>query len=134
MSKTLARCGVRTQGRGEECALNKGAHLLAHVDDHLQACRSGLILANRTPSFSMDTGQHIDPATHAHQRRPRQDRLLPSQTVGTVPPSMTYSAPVMDAARGETRNAMRSATSSGFAGRPSGMPPSEFMMICLPPS
>jgi hypothetical protein len=28
---------------------------------------------------------------------------------------------------------MRSATSRGLAGRPSGMPPSDFMMICLPP-
>jgi hypothetical protein len=32
-----------------------------------------------------------------------------------VPPSLTYSLPVMDAARGETRNAIRSATSLGFA-------------------
>lgn len=46
-------------------------------------------------------------------------------TVGTVPPSMTYSVPVMELASGETRNATRSATSLGFAGRPIGMPPSE---------
>ena len=39
---------------------------------------------------------------------------------------MTYSAPVMEAARGEARNATRSATSFGRAGRPIGMPPSEF--------
>jgi hypothetical protein len=56
------------------------------------------------------------------------------QTVGTVPPSITYSVPVIEAARGETRKAMRSATSIGLAGRPSGMPPRPFMMICLPPS
>jgi hypothetical protein len=56
------------------------------------------------------------------------------QTVGTVPPSITYSVPVIDAARGETKKAMRSATSFGFASRPSGMPPRLFMMICLPPS
>ena len=56
------------------------------------------------------------------------------QTVGTVPPSITYSVPVIEAARGETRKAIRSATSFGFAGRPSGMPPKPFMMICLPPS
>src|SRR5687767_8036981 len=47
------------------------------------------------------------------------------QTVGTVPPSMTYSVPVIAAARGEARKATRSATSSGRAGRPIGMPPSE---------
>ncbi len=57
-----------------------------------------------------------------------------THAVGPAPPSMTYSAPVMEAARGETRNAIRSATSAGFAGRPIGMPPSDFMMICLPPS
>ena len=54
--------------------------------------------------------------------------------VGTVPPSMTYSVPVMEAARGEARNATRSATSRGFAGRPSGMPPSESITILRPPS
>ena len=33
--------------------------------------------------------------------------------VGTVPPSMTYSVPVIEAAFGEARNATRSATSRG---------------------
>ncbi len=56
------------------------------------------------------------------------------QTVGTVPPSITYSVPVIEAARGETRKVTRSATSFGLAGLPSGMPPRPFMMICLPPS
>jgi hypothetical protein len=56
------------------------------------------------------------------------------QTVGTVPPSITYSVPVMAPARGDATNAMSSATSRGLAGRPSGMPPSDRMMICLPPS
>src|SRR2546425_9839712 len=46
------------------------------------------------------------------------------QAVGTVPPSMMYSVPVMEAARGEARKAIRSATSLGLAGRPSGIPPS----------
>ena len=55
-------------------------------------------------------------------------------TVGTVPPSMTYSAPVIVAARSDARKAARLATSSGFDGRPIGMPPSESMMILLPPS
>ncbi len=49
----------------------------------------------------------------------------PVQAVGTVPPSMTYSVPVMDAARLDTRNPTRSATSLGLAGRPIGIPPSE---------
>src|SRR5580704_12696361 len=52
--------------------------------------------------------------------------------VGTVPPSMMYSVPVMEAARGEATNAIRSATSLGLAGRPSGIPPSPFMMIRFP--
>lgn len=56
------------------------------------------------------------------------------QAVGIVPPSMTYSAPVMAPARSDTRKAMRSATSAGRAGRPSGMPPSDCMMILWPPS
>jgi hypothetical protein len=34
----------------------------------------------------------------------------------------TYSVPLIDAARGEARNAKRSATSLGLAGRPIGMP------------
>ena len=56
------------------------------------------------------------------------------QAVGIVPPSTTYSVPVMAAARLDARKAIRSATSAGLAGRPKGMPPREFMMICLPPS
>ena len=47
------------------------------------------------------------------------------QATGTVPPSMVYSVPVMDAARLETRNPTNSATSFGFAGLPRGMPPRE---------
>lgn len=54
--------------------------------------------------------------------------------MGTVPPSIVYSVPVIEDARSGARNAIRSATSSGFAGRPSGMPPSASMMIFLPPS
>jgi len=46
-------------------------------------------------------------------------------TAGTVPPSMTYSLPLIEAARSETRNATSSATSSGRPGLPIGMPPSE---------
>ena len=42
---------------------------------------------------------------------------------------MTYSVPVIDAARGETRKATRSATSFGWAGRPIGMPPSESIRL-----
>jgi hypothetical protein len=45
------------------------------------------------------------------------------QIVGMVPPSMTYSLPVIEAARSEARKATSSATSAGQAGRPSGMPP-----------
>jgi len=45
-----------------------------------------------------------------------QKRSSAIQTVGTVPPSITYSVPVIEAARGETRKAMRSATSIGLGG------------------
>jgi len=38
---------------------------------------------------------------------------------------MTYSVPVMEAARDEARKATRSAASFGRAGRPIGMPPRE---------
>lgn len=54
--------------------------------------------------------------------------------VGTVPPSMTTSAPVIAPASGDARKAIRLATSCGFAGRPSGMPPSALITIRLPPS
>src|ERR1700704_3782295 len=75
-------------------------------------------------------------ATTGHKNPEGSPRVVPDlllQAVGTVPPSMTYSVPVIAPARGEITNAMRSATSRGLAGRPSGMPPSDFMMICLPP-
>ena len=54
-----------------------------------------------------------------------------------VPPTQEHLMELLlmiDAARGETRKAIKSATSWGLAGRPSGMPPSACMMICLPPS
>jgi len=59
---------------------------------------------------------------------------LSCQTVGTVPPSITYSVPVIDAAREEARKTTRSATSLGFAGRPIGMPPSESINIRRAPA
>jgi len=68
-------------------------------------------------------------------------RGLPSQPVvavgyrvGTVPPSIRYSAPAIEADRGDARKAIKSATSCGLAGRPTGIPPSQSMMIFLPPS
>jgi hypothetical protein len=61
----------------------------------------------------------------------RTSILPPFYTVGIVPPSMTYSLPVMEEARSDARNATSSATSSGRFGLPSGMPPSESMMRCL---
>ncbi len=51
----------------------------------------------------------------------------PDHTAGTVPPSITYSLPLIEAARSETRKATSSATSSGRPGRPIGIPPSEVM-------
>src|SRR2546430_3648884 len=52
-----------------------------------------------------------------------------SQIVGMFPPSMTYSLPMIEEARSEARNATNSATSSGRLGRPSGIPPSEFIKL-----
>ena len=49
------------------------------------------------------------------------------QTVGTVPPSITYSLPLIENALSETRNAISSATSSGRPGRPIGIPPRDFI-------
>lgn len=68
-----------------------------------------------------------DPAVRAAAASTRSA----AQTVGTVPPSITYSAPTMAEARSETRNPTRSATSSVVANRPSGTPPRESKMVCL---
>src|SRR5204862_2330180 len=61
----------------------------------------------------------------------RSHETSPAQMVGIVPPSITYSLPVIDEARSDARKATNSATSSGRFGRPSGIPPSESMMRCL---
>jgi len=53
--------------------------------------------------------------------------LQRDQTVGIVPPSITYSLPLIDSALSETRNATSSATSSGRPGRPIGIPPRDFI-------
>jgi hypothetical protein len=53
-----------------------------------------------------------------------------AQIVGMVPPSITYSLPVIDAARSEARKATSSATSAGHPGRPIGMPPSDVINAC----
>src|SRR5690606_26248476 len=76
------------------------------------------------PTLSISTGQGlllVAFATHTY-------------AVGTVPPSITYSVPVMVPARSEARKAIRLATSSGLDGRPIGIPPSESMIIRLPRS
>src|SRR6266404_6494963 len=51
------------------------------------------------------------------------------QTVGTVPPSITYSLPWIEAARSDARKATSSATSSGRPGLPIGIPPSESIRL-----
>ena len=81
---------------------------------------------------SRDGLQH--PSVVVRQENSRSANVSLHHAVGTVPPSITYSVPVTAPALGDTTNAMSSATSRGFAGRPSGMPPSDRMMICLPPS
>src|SRR5262245_13414429 len=61
------------------------------------------------------------PAPHARELRASWFASRVScrtQTVGTVPPSMTYSLPVMDDARSDARNATNSATSSIIKQRP----------------
>lgn len=74
------------------------------------------------------------PGMYAARAMKQPDGSCTPQAVGTVPPSMTYSAPVMVAARSEARKAIRFATSSGVEGRPIGIPPSDSMIIRLPPS
>jgi hypothetical protein len=66
-------------------------------------------------------------AAREHRRHAlgRDGSPLSRQIVGTVPPSMTYSLPVIEAARSDARKATSSATSAGRAGRPSGMTPSD---------
>ena len=49
--------------------------------------------------------------------------------VGIVPPSITYSVPVRYPALGETKKPTNSATSSGCAGLPKGIPPKESITL-----
>lgn len=63
-----------------------------------------------------------------------QPVALVGYSVGTVPPSIRYSDPAIEADRGEARKAIRSATSPGVAGLPTGIPPSQSITIFLPPS
>src|SRR5690606_3003331 len=65
----------------------------------------------RLPTLSIRTGQGlllVAFVTHTY-------------AVGTVPPSITYSVPVMVPARSEARKAIRLATSSGLDARPIGI-------------
>jgi len=73
-------------------------------------------------------------ASSRSRARCRYGSCLAHHAVGSVPPSITYSAPVIQAARGEARKVIRSAISFGFAGRPIGMPPIAFMSPCFAPS
>jgi hypothetical protein len=98
-----------------------------HLDFMADQPRSNWALGNRC-------FHGVFEALPLHSEASKRCRWGEPYAVGTVPPSMTYSVPVMEAARGEARNATRSATSCGFAGRPSGMPPSEFITILRPPS
>lgn len=50
--------------------------------------------------------------------------------VGIVPPSMTKFVPVRYLALGETKKPTNSATSSGSAGLPKGIPPNASMTLC----
>ncbi|ESZ22349.1 hypothetical protein X737_03665 [Mesorhizobium sp. L48C026A00] len=54
-------------------------------------------------------------------------------TVGTVPPSIVSSAPVIEEARSEDRKATRLAILAGLEGRPRGIPPRESIMMFMPP-
>src|SRR5436190_1510578 len=66
----------------------------------------------------------------AHVSGHMQIATPPDQIVGIVPPSMTYSLPVIDEARSDARNATKAATSSGRFGLPKGMPPRVSMILC----
>src|SRR6185295_11331320 len=56
--------------------------------------------------------------------------LFQAQIVGMVPPSITISVPVIAEARSDAAKATSSATSSGWLGRPNGMPPSMSISFC----
>lgn len=88
-------------------------------------CKSEQGLARRTMAPRNAAEQFLA----AHRGRQSECR---AQAVGTVPPSITNSDPVMLPARSEERNAIRLAISAGVEGRPIGMPPKDSMIIRLP--
>src|ERR1043166_4902495 len=91
-------------------------------------------LAHRPVAFSYRVGMYrcceeqLGKKTQDHQQKLSWNC---PQIVGMLPPSITYSLPVIEEARSDTRNATNSATSSGRLGRPSGIPPSESIRLCL---
>jgi diketogulonate reductase-like aldo/keto reductase len=124
---------------------------VVHVESHpylpewdlLDYCRrNGIVLQAFAATIPEDAVREISGIksrvrfnTVCEDRRSRvHSERVRFYATGMLPPSITYSVPVIVAARGDAKNAMRFATSTGFEGRPSGMPPSESMMICLPPS
>src|SRR2546423_14764588 len=63
-------------------------------------------LPGRAADVSPDRHSEIAPTlSKRNERMPGQERTSAIQTVGTVPPSIMYSVPVIEAARGETRKA-----------------------------
>lgn len=121
---------IRAAGRGND------RHRMKRTPGELfpgTAARDGSALP--TPPQPLCTGGvsiRADRAAACTHRSIAEDpsvETAPGQTVGTVPPSITYSLPCMEAARSEARNATSSATSSGRPGRPIGMPPSESIRL-----
>ena len=96
--------------------------ILQKNDGHVRSLTGDFQIGGRTA-----LPLHVIP----HRRLTLSRVSCRAQTVGTVPPSITYSLPVMDDARSEARNATNSATSSGRFGLPNGMPPRESMIRCL---
>lgn len=95
------------------CASSAGRGRRVQATSLRQTARTGPASAEIKPSYrkeQISLGRFGFSQLLFSARLPILGVLL--QAVGTVPPSITYSVPVMEAARGETRNAMRSATSS----------------------
>ena len=117
-----ARCrsaggGSGGQGGGSQGAARSGRSRRGLVGGH-RAARRGCTGRSWAPE------PPVPRSSSRWRAGPGRCRRL-AQTVGTVPPSITYSAPTIAEARSETRNPTRSAISSVFANRPRGTPPRE---------
>lgn len=134
ITATTSSALMSMQVRQDRSAPSTGAHLLLRLEQRqgqlphhrsqhvrLRKALQRKLIAEFLPqsveaSCSPQSGSRYPPGVDESNDR--------SYIVGRVPPSTTCSAPMIDDAASETRNPTISATSSGRAGRPSGIPPS----------